>query len=91
MPIATGTIMQSGQVSIPKVIREILGVGPGDQIEYLSDGKRVEVRAVPEPPVQFGSEEEFYERIARADAEYEAGLTRPVNELIQQARERYGL
>ena len=91
MPVAVGTIMQSGQVSIPKVIREILGVGPGDQIEYLSDGERVEVRAVPEPPVRFGSAEEFYERIARADAEYEAGLARPLGELVSQARERYGL
>lgn len=91
MPIATGTITQTGQVSIPKAIREILGVGPGDQIEYLSDGERVEVRPVREPPCQFGSAEEFYDRIARADAEYELGLCGHATELFAKARETYEL
>lgn len=38
MPAAVSTITESGQVSIPKVIRDILGVGPRDQVEFLSDG-----------------------------------------------------
>lgn len=38
MPAAVSIITQAGQVSIPKVvIRDILGVGPRDQVEFLSD------------------------------------------------------
>ena len=54
MPIASTTITQTGQVTLPKVMRDILGVGVGEQVSFLSDGKRVEIVAVPKDPLTLG-------------------------------------
>lgn len=91
MPAAVSTITQTGQVSIPKVIRDILGVGPRDQVEFLSDGERVQIVAVPKDPLTLGTREEFWESIARAEAQLEQGATRPVEASIDAMRELYGL
>ena len=41
--MATATITSKGQTVIPKVIREHLGVGPGDRLDFLvlDDGEVV--------------------------------------------------
>lgn len=91
MPAAVSTITQTGQVSIPKVIRDILGVGPRDQVEFLSDGERVQIVAVPKDPLTLGTREEFWESIARAEAQLEQGVTQPVEASIDAMRELYGL
>ena len=91
MPAATSTITQTGQVSIPKVIRDILGVGPHDQVEFLSDGERVQIVAVPKDPLTLGSKEEFWESVARADEEYASGHTRSVSDAVASLREKYDL
>ena len=75
MPAGVSTITQSGQVSIPKVIRDILGVGPGDQVEFLSDGERVQIVAVPKD----------------ADEDYAAGRVTEIRSATDAARTRYGL
>ena len=91
MPMAVSTITQSGQVSLPKAIRDILGVRPNDQVAFLSDGERVEVVAVPKNPLKLGTREEFLARVAREDEEYAAGLAKPADEVSRSLRERYGL
>lgn len=91
MPAAVSTITQTGQVSIPKVIRDILGVGPRDQVEFLSDGERVQIVAVPKDPLTLGSREEFWESVERADAQYEQGETRSVQDSVNRMRDLYGL
>ena len=91
MPAAVSTITQSGQVSIPKVIRDILGVGPRDQVEFLSDGERVQIVAVPKDPLTLGTREEFWERMARADEDYAAGRVARVHDVTDGMRDRYGL
>ena len=91
MPVGVSTITQSGQVSIPKVIRDILGVGPGDQVEFLSDGERVQIAAVPKDPLTLGTPEEFWESVARADEDYAAGRVSEIRSVTDAARARYGL
>lgn len=91
MPMAVCTITQSGQVSLPKAFRDILGVKPNDQVAFLSDGERVEVVAVPENPLGLGTREEFLARVAKADAEYEEGKARPASDVSRNLRERHGL
>lgn len=91
MPAAVSTITQSGQVSIPKVIRDILGVGPRDQVEFLSDGERVQIVAVPKDPLTLGTREEFWESVARADEDYDAGRVTEVRSMTDSMRARYGL
>lgn len=91
MPVAVSTITQSGQISIPKSIRKILGVGPRDQVALLSDGERVELVAVPKDPLQLGTREEFLARVDRAEDEYEKSGGRPASEVLGNMRNRYGL
>jgi AbrB family looped-hinge helix DNA binding protein len=91
MPAAVSTITQTGQVSIPKVIRDILGVGPRDQVEFLSDGERVQIVAVPKDPLTLGSKEEFWESIARADEDVAERRTRGLADVTQSLRSKHGL
>ena len=90
MPAAVSTITQSGQGSIPKVIRDILGVGPRDQVEFLSDGERVQIVAVPKDPLILGTREEFWESVSRADEDYDAGRVTKVRSMTDGMRARYG-
>ncbi len=91
MPAAVSTITQTGQVSIPKVIRDILGVGPRDQVEFLSDGERVQIVAVPKDPLTLGTKEEFWESIVRADEDFALGRVADTHAVTESLRSRYGL
>lgn len=91
MPVATSTITQTGQVTLPKVIRDILGVKTSDQVSFLSDGKRVEIVAVPDDPLTLGSEDAFRTRVAEADAAYARGDIRDADEFATRMRAKYGL
>ncbi len=91
MPIAVSSITRSGQITLPKSFREILGVDVLDQVTLLSDGKRVEIVAVPDDPLTLGSEEEFRARVAASDAAYARGDARDASDLTDRMREKYGL
>lgn len=91
MPVAVSTITQSGQISVPKAFRKILGVQPGDQLALLSDGERVQLVAVPSDPLTLGSEEQFMARVAKAEQEYREGKARRASEAVADLRDRYGL
>lgn len=91
MPAAVSTITQSGQISLPKQFRDILGVKPHDQVAFLSDGKRVEIIAVPADPLTLGTREDFLADIAKADAEYAAGDAEGSKEVIAKLRNQYAL
>lgn len=36
-------VMSKGQVTIPKEVREVLGVGSGDKVTFIVEGNRVSV------------------------------------------------
>lgn len=91
MPAAVSTITQSGQISLPKQFRDILGVKPHDQVAFLSDGERVEIVAVPKDPLTLGSREEFLARIAQADEDYEHGNVIEAGEFIDSLVKKYEL
>jgi len=44
MIIATSRLTAQGQISIPKEIRQRLGIGPGEFLEWEEDGDRIVVR-----------------------------------------------
>lgn len=46
MEISVGTVTSKGQVTIPKEIREMLGVIEGDKVIFLVEGDRVLMRKV---------------------------------------------
>lgn len=37
--MATATVTSKGQVTIPKEVRDAMGVGTGDRIEFVASGK----------------------------------------------------
>jgi AbrB family looped-hinge helix DNA binding protein len=39
--MTTATITSKGQITIPKEVREALGVGTGDRVEFVAEGKGV--------------------------------------------------
>jgi antitoxin PrlF len=42
--VVEARITSKGQITIPKVVRDRLGVGPGDALEFDFEGERLEVR-----------------------------------------------
>lgn len=42
----TAKITSKGQITIPKAVRERLGVGPGDRLEFVIEGDRIAVRPI---------------------------------------------
>jgi antitoxin PrlF len=44
MPIARSKITAQGQISVPKDVRQKLGVGPGSVLEWEEDGDKIIVR-----------------------------------------------
>jgi hypothetical protein len=69
----------------------ILGVGPRDQVAFLSDGERVQVVAVPKDPLILGSKEEFWESVARTDKDVAEKRTHSVADVTDALRSKYGL
>ena len=45
--MAVARLTSKGQITIPKEVRERLGVSKGDSIEFSFKGRRLELRAVP--------------------------------------------
>lgn len=91
MPLAVSTVTQSGQITLPKEIRNILGVKPHDQVALVSDGTRVELVAVPEDPLTLHDRGELWDRLAVARNDVAEGRTSPAGALTSAMREKYGL
>jgi AbrB family looped-hinge helix DNA binding protein len=71
------TIGPKGRVTIPRLIREQLRVGPGDEIVFhVSDGRAelVPLAVIPRDQVWFYSRE-MRERVTRAEMEIALGKT----------------
>lgn len=91
MTMAVSTITQSGQITLPKEIRSILGVKARDQVAMVSDGKRVELVAVPDDPLTLHEAGELWEHLATARNDIRDGRTSPAGALVASMREKYGL
>ncbi|MBI4538210.1 MAG: AbrB/MazE/SpoVT family DNA-binding domain-containing protein [Gemmatimonadetes bacterium] len=51
--MATATLTSKGQTTIPKRIRELLGLRPGDRIDFVvEDGDRIVIRPATTPITQ---------------------------------------
>jgi AbrB family looped-hinge helix DNA binding protein len=60
-----------GQVTIPKDVRDALGLKPGEPVAFERDGDRVVVRKGDTPPAkETASLTEFKQRLERARARY---------------------
>ena len=46
------TLSERGQTAVPAAIRERFGMKPGQQIEWVEDGKAIHLLPVPEDPIK---------------------------------------
>lgn len=46
------TLSERGQTAVPVAIRERFGMKPGQQIEWVEDGKAIHLLPVPEDPIK---------------------------------------
>lgn len=44
----TSTVSEKGQVTLPKALREALGIRPGERVEFDIDGEVIRVRKRPD-------------------------------------------
>lgn len=42
--MASGTVSEKGQVTIPKSLRDAFGIRPGDRLEFTQDGDGIKIR-----------------------------------------------
>lgn len=47
------TLSERGQTVVPALIREKFHLKPGQQIEWVEDGKAIHLLPVPESPIQY--------------------------------------
>lgn len=64
--MATGRVQQRGQVTLPKEIRDLAEIGPGDLLDFRVVGlHRVAFEVIPVKPLEY-----FWEKFA-GDAPYD--------------------
>ena len=64
-----GAITTKGQVTIPKVIRDRLGLLPGDQVEFVEVGGRIELRKDGQTPTPYEAGKELFGRWSSGHAD----------------------
>jgi AbrB family looped-hinge helix DNA binding protein len=81
-------VTEKGQVTIPKSIRDRLGIGPGSEVDFvIRDGKTVLVKAESSPDDTDRDQQELREHLVRIRGTGRAGLTS--DELIEMTRGPY--
>ncbi|GGD94405.1 hypothetical protein GCM10011390_11460 [Aureimonas endophytica] len=59
-------VTEKGQVTIPKAIRDKLGIGPGSEVEFVDRGDRVILQRRPGPSGEPSSFDEWAAGVAGA-------------------------
>lgn len=88
MPIVMSTkVTRGGQTTVPKEIRDALGIEYDSRVFWSFDGSRVTLSAEPPLPNEVSSEEEFWRGIELAMRDVAAGETRSAAEVSARLRE----
>ena len=93
-------LTRQGQITVPKAVREALGIRPGDEIEFVTRGEEVVVEVRPRRSIlDFaglaaaaasripGTAEELGEALAKGMAESAVARERRVGRRARQARQ----
>lgn len=84
-------LTRSGQTTVPKEIRDSLGIGAEARVYWMFDGTRAWVSAEPAMPLSIASEQDFYDRLAEAESSIAEGKVRSASDISHELRERYHL
>ena len=82
---------RGGQTTVPKEIRDSLGIGETSRVYWTFDGTRAYLTAEPVVPLAVESEEDLRARLAEAEASRAQGHVRDAADVAGNLRERYGL
>lgn len=88
----TVTVKPKAEITVPKSIRRMAGIKPGDQVEFSVSGRVIKI--VPKvSPEELQDEQEIgdprvREPIRKSNADYLAGRSRPASDFISALRER---
>jgi AbrB family looped-hinge helix DNA binding protein len=86
----TVTLKPKAEIIVPKSIRRKAGIKPGDRVEFSVSGRVISI--VPKlTPDELQDEREIRdpkirEHIRKSNADYLAGRSRPVSELLSELR-----
>lgn len=84
-------ITKGGQTTVPREIRDALGVQEGQRVYWLFDGTTASITSEPPLPAEVHSEEEFWQGIEAAMADVRGGRLMDAREASRGLREKYGL
>jgi bifunctional DNA-binding transcriptional regulator/antitoxin component of YhaV-PrlF toxin-antitoxin module len=84
-------VTKGGQTTVPKDIRDALGITEGSRMFWSFDGTRAVLSAEPILPNEIVSDEEFWQGIEAAMRDVEEGRTQSAASLSAELRDRYGL
>lgn len=82
---------KGGQTTVPKEIRDSLGIDGSSRVYWVFDGSRAYLCAVPPVPLEVQSEEDFHSRLDEAGESAVTGRVRDAAEVSGELRDRYGL
>jgi len=84
-------VTKGGQTTVPKEIREDLGIRKGSRMFWSFEGTRAVLSAESLPPNEVSSEDEFWRGIEDALRAVEEGRTRGAASVSSELREKHGL
>lgn len=84
-------VTKGGQTTVPREIRDALGITEGARVYWTFDGTRATLTAEPPLPNEVRSEEEFWQGIEVAMRDVEEGRMHGALGLAEDLRVKYGL
>lgn len=91
MVMMSTKMTKGGQTTVPKEIRDALGIDSSSRVYWVFDGSRAYLSAEPPMPLEVQSEEDFRNRLEEAGESASAGRVRDAAELSSELRDTYGL
>ena len=82
---------KGGQTTVPKEIRDSLGIGETSRVYWTFDGTRAYLSPEPTPPLSVESELDFLERLRAGEDAVAEGRVRDAAAISDELRARYEL
>lgn len=91
--ILSTKLTKTGQTTVPVEVRRRCGIEDGGRVYWIEEEGRTYISAVPvsDPPLAIHSAEEFWEGIAKSEAQYAEGHAHSAYDAYHELREKYGL
>lgn len=82
---------KAGQTTVPKEIRDSLGISTDARVYWYWDGDRVFLSPTPLPPTEITSEKDFRNGLKAAEDSIKTHGTHPFDDTLSNLRGQYGI